>query len=105
MKNTITTFPELKENKMNLTPKQKQLVKEYAKKLIKEEVGLPTEVFTVVKDIGIKPSDVTSYRIIDKKHVIEFKIHNLTLDLSTIKHHKITDLVVTNGEAELQFRV
>ena len=109
-RDAITTFPQLKENmkkqiNVKLTPGQKKLVKEYAKKLIKEEVGLPTEVFTVVKDIGIKPSDVTSYRIIDKKHVIEFKIHNLTLDLSTIKHHKITDLVVTNGEAELQFRV
>lgn len=93
---------------MKLTTKERKLVKEYAKKLIgkklNEQIELPTEVFTVVKDIGIKPSDVTSYRIIDKKHVIEFRIHNLTLDLSTIKHHKITDLVVTNGEAELQFR-
>lgn len=106
----FTKWNKYKKSKMKkLTEQEKLKVKNFAKGLVeknvvKEQIELPTEVFTVVKDIGIKPSDVTSYRIIDKKHVIEFKIHNLTLDLPTIKHHKITDLVVTNGEAELQFR-
>ncbi len=97
--------------KIMLNKSEKQLVKEYANKLIEkrkmnEDVQIPSNVSDILRDIGIKKTTVTNYRVIDKKHVVEFNVEYLDLSLNQIKQHKITDLVIMSGKTgEISFRV